>query len=82
MFVRVQSGIRKFEKLVADAEAANIWEKLRRLESQYQRKCPKCRKTFWTREDLIATNWFDGRVIGYKCPEPDCDGIAKMEEQK
>lgn len=82
MFVRVASGIRKFEKLVADAEAANIWEKLRTLESKYQRKCPKCGKAFWTRDDLIATNWFDGSFVGYRCPEPDCDGITKLEEQK
>ena len=82
MFVRVEAGIRKFEKLVADAEANNIWEKLRTLESQYRRKCPKCGKAFWTREDLIATNWFDGSFIGHKCPEPGCDGIAKREELK
>jgi predicted RNA-binding Zn-ribbon protein involved in translation (DUF1610 family) len=82
MFVRVESGIRKFEKLVADAEANNIWERLRTLESQYRRKCPKCGRTFWARDDLIATSWFDGSFIGYECPEPDCDGIAKREEQK
>jgi DNA-directed RNA polymerase subunit RPC12/RpoP len=79
MFVRVAAGIRKFEKLLADAKAENIWERLRRLEGQYRRKCPKCGKTFWTHDDLIATHWFDGSFMGHKCPESDCDGIARME---
>lgn len=82
MSIRTQPGIRKFEKLVADAEADDIWERLRKLESQYRKKCPKCGKAFWAKDELIATSWFDGSFIGYECPEPDCDGIAKPEEKK
>jgi predicted RNA-binding Zn-ribbon protein involved in translation (DUF1610 family) len=82
LFIRTQPGIRKFEKLAADAEANNIWERLRELEQQYQRKCPKCGKTFWVNDNGIATSWFDGSFVGHRCPEPDCDGIAKPKEKK
>jgi predicted RNA-binding Zn-ribbon protein involved in translation (DUF1610 family) len=80
MFVRTQPGIRNFEKLVADAEANNVWDRLRTLEGKYKRKCPKCGKGFWVNDKLIETSWFDGRVLGYKCPEPNCDGVAQLEE--
>ena len=71
-----------FEKLVADAETQNIWERLGSLQSQYQKKCPKCSKTFWVNEKLIATNWFDGHFVGYHCPEPDCDGVVDPAEEE
>jgi transcription elongation factor Elf1 len=82
LFVRTEPGIRKFEVLVADAEAQNIWERLKKLESRYRKKCPKCGKAFWVEEKLIETSWFDGAVIGYRCPEPDCDGVVKSEEEE
>jgi len=82
LFVRTEPGIRKFETLVANAEAENIWERLKKLEGQYRKKCPKCGKAFWVSEKLIATSWFDGEVIGYRCPEPDCDGVVKSGEEE
>lgn len=82
MFVRTQPGIEKFEKLIADAQADDIWERLRRLERRYQKRCPKCGREFWIREEIVATSWFDGTFTGYKCPEPDCDGVAKPEEKR
>lgn len=80
LFVRTRAGIQKFEALVSQAAAENIWERLRSLAKHYQRKCPKCGKTFWIREELIATSWFDGSVTGYRCPESDCDGIARQDD--
>ncbi len=82
MFVRTVPGIQKFEKLVADAETRNIWERLRKLGSQYQKKCPQCGKSFWVDHKLLKTSWFDGSAIGYLCPEPDCEGIAPLEEEE
>jgi predicted RNA-binding Zn-ribbon protein involved in translation (DUF1610 family) len=81
MFVQTPHGIAKFEQLVAEAQTDNIWGKIRELQKQYQRKCPKCGRLFWVSDELIATSWFDGGVIGYRCPEPECDGIAKLEEK-
>lgn len=82
MFVRTAAGIEKFEKLVAEAQAQNIWGRLRELQGQYEKKCPECGKSFWANDALIATSWFNGSFIGFKCPEPGCDGIAKPEEEK
>ena len=79
MFVRTQPGIQKFEKQIADAEAKDFWERLRRLENQYQKKCPKCGKAFWVNENLILTNWLDNEFTGYRCPESGCDGVVKPE---
>lgn len=80
MFVRSETGIRKFRQLVEEAETRNIWERLAELEQRYQKKCPVCGKSFWVTEELIATNWFSGCFEGYRCPEEGCDGIVKPEE--
>jgi transcription elongation factor Elf1 len=82
MFVRTEPGIRRFEKLVADAESKNTWERLTELEQRYQKKCPKCGKRFWVTEKLIETGWFDGAFAGYRCPEEDCGGMVCPEEDQ
>ena len=79
MFVRTEPGIRRFEKLVAEAESRNIWARLNDLEQSYRKQCPKCGTKFWAIEELIKTNMFNGRFVGYRCPEEDCDGIVKPE---
>jgi len=79
MFVRTEPGIRRFEKLVAEAESRNIWARLNDLEQSYRKQCPKCGTKFWTIEELIKINMFNGRFVGYRCPEEDCDGIVKPE---
>jgi len=82
MFVRTEPGIKKFNKLVEEAESENLWERLAELQERYQQRCPRCGKTFWVSEELIVTSWFDGKLTGYKCPEEDCDGMARLEEEK
>lgn|ERR1700730_12166004 len=82
LFVRTEPGIRKFERLVSDAAAQTVWERLRNLERRYQKKCPKCGKKFWVDAKSIETNWFDGHFTGYQCPEPDCDGVVMPEEEE
>ena len=80
MFVRVETGIRRFEQLVADADANNIWKRLAELQQRYQFQCPKCRKKFWLTPELIKTSWASGKLEGYRCPDPGCGGIAKPEK--
>ena len=80
MFVRVETGIRRFEQLVADAEENNIWKRLAELQQRYQFQCPKCRKKFWLTPELIKTSWASGKLAGYRCPDPGCGGIAKPEK--
>ena len=80
MFVRVETGIRRFEQLVADAEENNIWKRLAELQQRYQFQCPKCRKKFWLTPELIKTSWASGKLGGYRCPDPGCGGIAKPEK--
>lgn len=82
MFVRAEAGIRKFEEFVAGAEKRSIWERLADLGESYRKKCPECGKKFWVNEELIETSWFSGEFIGYRCPEEDCDGIVKPEDDR
>jgi transcription elongation factor Elf1 len=80
MFVRIEPGIRRFEALIADAEGNNVWKRLADLQQRYEFECPKCGKKFWLTPELIKTSWVDGKLQGYRCPEPDCGGIAKPEK--
>jgi transcription elongation factor Elf1 len=80
MFVRVETGIRRLEQLVADADENNIWKRLAELQQRYQFQCPKCRKKFWLTSELIKTSWASGKLEGYRCPDPGCGGIAKPEK--
>lgn len=81
LFVRMQPGIEKFEKIITEAQADDIWERLHKLEGAYRKKCPQCKKSFWINEGLIATSWLDGSFAGYKCPEAGCGGIVKPAEK-
>ena len=80
MFVRVETGIRRFEQLIADADENNIWKRLAELQQRYQFQCPKCRKKFWLTPELIKTSWASGKLEGYRCPDPGCGGTAKPEK--
>jgi hypothetical protein len=80
MFVRVDTGIRLFDALVADADRNNVWKRLAELQQRYELDCPKCGKKFWLTPELIKTSWVDGTLKGYRCPEPDCGGVAKEEK--
>ena len=79
MFVREKAGIVAFERLVKQAARDDLWTRLAELEKRYRLRCPECGKSFWIRHELIATSWFDGEVVGYRCPQKDCEGIAKWE---
>src|SRR5882672_2687488 len=80
MFVRVETGIRRFELLVADADANHVWQRLAELQQRYQPQCPRCSKRFWLTPELFKTSWVDGKLEGYRCPDPKCGGIVKPEK--
>ena len=80
MFVRVDTGIRLFDALVADADRNDVWKRLAELQQRYQFKCPKCGKTFWLTSELIKTSWANGKLEGYRCPDSDCGGIVRTEK--
>ena len=80
MFVRVETGIRRFERLVADAAGNNIWKRLAELQRRYQVDCPRCGQKFWLTTELIKTSWASGKLEGYRCPDQECGGIAKPEK--
>jgi transcription elongation factor Elf1 len=42
MFVRVETGIRRFEQLVADADRNDVWKRLAELQQRYEFLCPRC----------------------------------------
>jgi phage terminase large subunit GpA-like protein len=80
MFVRVDTGIRLFDALVADADRNDIWKRLAELQQRYQLQCPRCSKKFWLTTELIKTSWVNGKLEGYRCPDTECGGIAKPEK--
>jgi len=80
MFVRVEDGIRRFEQLVADADRNDIWKRLADLQPRYELECPRCKKKFWLTTELIKTSWVNGRFEGYRCPDPNCEGLVKPEK--
>jgi phage terminase large subunit GpA-like protein len=81
MFVRIEDGIRRFEHLIKDADQNNIWKRLADLQRRYEFECPKCGKKFWLTPELIKTSWASGKLEGYRCPDPECGGIAKLEKE-
>lgn len=79
MFVRNGSGIERFESLVRRGESGNALERLSEMERRYRKKCPKCDKYFWISPELMETSWFNGELVGHKCPEEGCSGVVKLE---
>jgi len=80
MFVRVDTGIRLFDALVADADRNDAWKRLAELQQRYQLQCPRCSKKFWLTTELIKTSWVNGKLEGYRCPDSGCGGTAKPEK--
>ena len=81
LFVRNESGMRMFERLVQEHDQRDVWTRLADLQEKYQKTCPECGRRFWINHRSIATNWLDGKLLGYRCPEPDCKGIVEAEDQ-
>jgi len=57
MFVRVETGIRRFEAIIEAADRDDVWGRMAKLERRYELRCPKCEKKFWLTPELINTSW-------------------------
>jgi hypothetical protein len=76
MFVRNDSGIQAFERLTAEADQQDLWKRLADLQARYQKTCPECYRKFWINYESISTDWLDGKLLGFLCPEPGCKGVV------
>jgi hypothetical protein len=81
MFVREQAGIEAFGNLVAQGIKADVMTRIATLEQRYKLKCPDCRNFFWASPELLATNLFNTKASGYRCPEKNCQGLVPIGEQ-
>ena len=81
MFVRERVGIEIFSKLVEQGLKSDVFTRVGQLEQRYRLKCPVCKKPFWANPELAETNWLNGKVSGYRCPEKNCPGVAPTGEQ-
>ena len=81
MFVRERAGIETFSALVEQGLKSDVLTRVGELEQRYRLKCPVCTKSFWANPQLAGTNWLNGRVSGYCCPEKNCQGVVPTGEQ-
>ena len=77
MFVRNPAGIRAFNQQVDSANTKDVWETMAKMERRYRKRCPECRRNFWIQPSQIETSWFDGKFIGFRCPEEGCEGVVE-----
>ncbi|MFB3923939.1 MAG: hypothetical protein ACE145_19635 [Terriglobia bacterium] len=82
VFIRGPAGILAFERLVASATGADLWTRVKEMERRYHLTCPECGVRFWIEPELIETSIFNGSLKGFRCPQADCEGIAKWEKQQ
>jgi predicted RNA-binding Zn-ribbon protein involved in translation (DUF1610 family) len=80
MFVRAEPGIRRLDELIKSAKFEKFWTRLAELEERYKKTCPKCGKSFWIEEKLRELGWWH-ELVGYRCPESGCEGIAEVKKQ-
>jgi hypothetical protein len=77
MFVRNHSGIQDFDRLVSAGDQMNAWSRLAELQQRFRKTCPKCGERFWISDESIATSWFEGTFVGYRCPGQACNGLVE-----
>jgi len=62
MFVRVETGIRRFEAMIEAADRDDVWGRMAKLQRRYELQCPKCEKKFWITPELIKTSWGEWNI--------------------
>ncbi len=82
MFVRLGEGIQAFSKLVEKSDQEDIWTRFRTLVDRYQKTCPECGQEFWIEPCLVQTDWFDGSLVGFRCPNNKCKAVIPWEGRK
>jgi len=80
MFIRERAGIEAFGKLVGQGLKADVLTRIGQLEQRYKLKCPECGKPFWASPELLGTNWLNGKITGYRCPDNNCRGVVPTGE--
>ena len=81
MFVRERAGIEAFGELVKQGLKADVLTRIDQLEQRYKLMCPDCAKPFWANPELAGSNWLNGKVTGYRCPERNCQGFVPIGER-
>ena len=81
MFVREKAGIETLSKLVEQGIKADVLTRIGQLEQRYRLTCPECSEPFWVNPELAGTNWLNGKVSGYRCPEKNCRGVVLTGQQ-
>ncbi len=81
MFIRERAGIETFSALVEQGLKADVLTRVGELEQRYRLKCPVCTTSFWANPQLAGTNWLNGKLSGYHCPEKNCQGVVPAGEQ-
>lgn len=82
MFVREKAGIAAFQSLVEQGLKADVLTRIGELEQRYKLKCPECGKEFWASPALQNKNLLTGALLGYRCPDNNCRGVAPIGEGK
>ena len=77
MFVRGADGITRFNEQIKRHVSGGSFDQLAEMQKRYLKKCPRCGKRFWITPELLNTSWFDGKFVGYDCPNERCDGVVK-----
>ena len=81
MFVRERAGVETFSALVEQGLKSDVLTRVGELEQRYRLKCPVCTKSFWANPQLAGTNWLNGKISGYRCPEKNCQGVVPTAER-
>jgi len=82
VFVRGPSGIAAFNRLVEQANAQDVWARLKEIERLYRLKCRECGCRFWIEPGLIKTSAFDGSLKGFRCPQKGCGAVVAWEQKQ
>ncbi len=82
MFIRNETGKRNLDQLLAGPEEQGFWARLLELEARYRKTCPNCGQEFWVTDELTVTRWIDGKLLGYRCPQKECEGIVETPDRE
>lgn len=80
VFVRGPAGIAAFERLVDSARGEDLWTRVKDMERRYHLTCPECGLQFWIEPGLAKTSIFNGSLLGFRCPQKDCEAVVTWEK--
>jgi hypothetical protein len=82
--LRTKLELDETRKKLADVAPKNtkLCDRISELEIVARRVCPECKQEFLIHDALIKTSWLNGAFLGFKCPQPGCEGIAPSQEEE